>query len=241
MSARETILGVPVDNLSMRETLDRVAQFISSGGTHQHVAVNADKVVKARRDPALLRIIAECDLISADGMPVVWASRLLGCPLKERVTGIDLFYRLLELSEARGWRTYFLGARPQVLARCVEWVRAQHPRLHIAGWRDGYWRADEEEAVAEQIARARPQLLFVAISSPRKEQFLSRHRSRMRIPFAMGVGGTFDVVAGVTRRAPPGCNASVWSGFTASSRSRGACSGATSSRTWRSSACLPSI
>ena len=202
MSERIRLLGVEVDNLDMEETLEQVGQFVRSGRPHQHVAVNVDKVVKANADPALARHIAACELINADGMPVVWASRLLGRPLKERVAGIDLFHRLLARAEASGWRVYFLGARGEVLEQVLRRVRREHPRLAIAGARDGYWETAEEPAVVQQIRSAQAQILFVAISSPKKELFLGRHREVLQIPFAMGVGGSFDVYAGRVRRAP---------------------------------------
>lgn len=199
---RQHVLGCAVDNLSMAETLDRVGELIASGRPHQHVVINADKVVKAARDPELARIIERCDLVNADGMPVVWASRLLGQPLKERVTGVDLFFELLARAEQRGWRVYFLGAREAVVAEVVRRAQQRHPGLQVAGWRDGYWNAAGEGIVVDEIAATRADILFVAIPSPRKEEFLARHQARMRVPFAMGVGGTFDVAAGHVRRAP---------------------------------------
>lgn len=199
---RQQVLGCAVDNLSMAETLDRVGELIALGRPHQHVVINVDKIVKAARDPALARIIERCDLINADGMPVVWASRLLGRPLKERVTGVDLFFELLARAEQRGWRVYFLGAREAVVAEVVRRAQQRHPGLQVAGWRDGYWAPADEGAVVDGIAAARADILFVAIPSPRKEEFLACHQERMRVPFAMGVGGTFDVAAGLVRRAP---------------------------------------
>jgi N-acetylglucosaminyldiphosphoundecaprenol N-acetyl-beta-D-mannosaminyltransferase len=199
---RVNVLGVPVDNLDMSETLDVIAGFIASGRPHQHVVVNVDKVVKAYRDPDIARIIGRCALVSADGMPVVWASHLLGTPLKERVTGIDLFEALMERSAREGWRVFLLGARAEVVARARSIYEQRYPGLVIAGHRDGYWSEAEEEHVADQIRRAKPDILAVAISSPKKERFLDRWQAHMRVPFAMGVGGTFDVVAGRVRRAP---------------------------------------
>ena len=199
---RQEILGCAVDNLSMLETLDRVGVMIATGAPHQHVVINADKVVKAARDPELAAIIARCDLINADGMPVVWASHLLGQPLKERVTGIDLFFSLLERAEREGWRVYFLGAKEEIVTEVVRRAHQRHPGLPIAGARNGYWKPDEEQAVVDAIAVAKPDILFVAINSPRKEEFLAKYQRQMRVPFAMGVGGTFDVMAGLTRRAP---------------------------------------
>ena len=199
---RLKVLGVPVDNLDMSETLDVIAGFIASRRPHQHVVVNVDKVVKAHRDPAIARIIGRCALVSADGMPVVWASRLLGTPLKERVTGIDLFEALMERSAREGWRVFLLGARAEVVGHVRSIYGQRYPGLVIAGHRDGYWSEAEEAQVADQVRRAQPDILAVAISSPRKEQFLDRWQAHMRVPFAMGVGGTFDVVAGRVRRAP---------------------------------------
>ena len=196
------ILGCLVDNLNMEETLHRIETFIKEGGPHQHVVVNADKVVKASRDHALREIINECDLVNADGMPVVWASRLLGRPLKGRVAGIDLFQKILECASKKGWRVFFFGAREYVVRKVVDLCRSRYPSLKIAGHRNGYWQPDEEASVVEEIGAAKPDILFVAISSPKKEEFLRAHLKHLGIPFAMGVGGAFDVMAGLTTRAP---------------------------------------
>jgi UDP-N-acetylglucosamine 2-epimerase (non-hydrolysing) len=199
---RLEVLGCAVDDLTMPETLDVVEGFIARGRPHQHVVVNVDKLVKARRDPVLRRIVNECALVNADGMPVVWASRLLGTPLRERVAGVDLVDALMRRAAERGWRVYLLGARRDVVGEVVRRYQERFASLVVAGWRDGYWKPDEEEGVAEEIRRARADVLFVAISSPRKEQFLAKWQPRMRVPFAMGVGGTFDVAAGRVKRAP---------------------------------------
>jgi UDP-N-acetylglucosamine 2-epimerase (non-hydrolysing) len=199
---RIEVLGVPVDNLTMEETLGVVAGFIESGKPHQHVVVNVDKVVKASRDPDLRRIIEQCDLVNADGMPVVWASRLLGTPIKERVTGVDLFDALMRRAADRGWRVFLLGAEEEIVARVREKYEAALPKLVVAGHRNGYWSDAEEPQVVEQVRAARADILFVAISSPKKERFLGTWQAHMRVPFAMGVGGTFDVAAGKVRRAP---------------------------------------
>lgn len=201
-SDRITLMGCQIDNLSMEETLQRVEGFISTGRPHQHVVVNVDKLVKARDDEQLRRIINDCALVNADGMPVVWASRLLGQPLKERVAGVDLFESLMKRSAEKGWRVYLLGAREEVVSRVKEIFEGLYPALQIAGYRNGYWKPHEENEVVENIVRARADVLFVAISSPKKEQFLGAYQERMRIPFAMGVGGSFDVASGRLKRAP---------------------------------------
>lgn len=195
-------MGCAIDNLSMDETLDRVEQFVQRGTPHQHVVVNVDKLVKASRQPPLRDIINRCDLVNVDGMPIVWASRILGQPLKARVAGVDLFEQLLGRAARRGWGVYFLGAREDVVGRVAELAPKRFPGLKVAGYRNGYWTRDEEPQVVEAIRAAQPQLLFVAISSPMKEEFLGRYQAEMKVPFAMGVGGTFDVFVGKVPRAP---------------------------------------
>ena len=202
MNSRIEIMGCLIDNLSLEETLQKIESFIQSGRPHQHGVVNVDKVVKASRDPELRRIINECALVNVDGMPVVWASRLLGKSLKERVAGVDLFEALVERSAEKGWRVFFLGAREEVVRAVKDLYGRKLPRLQVAGYRNGYWNPEEEAGVVKLIADSRPHLLFVAISSPKKEQFLGRYQAEMKVPFAMGVGGTFDVVVGKVKRAP---------------------------------------
>jgi N-acetylglucosaminyldiphosphoundecaprenol N-acetyl-beta-D-mannosaminyltransferase len=199
---RKTLFGCQIDALTMEQSLDKIESFVDSGGVHQHVVVNVNKVIKANRNPALREIINSCDLVNCDGMPVCWASRLLGRPLPERVAGIDLFTNLVAKAADKRWRVFFLGAREEVVTRVVDTMKARHPDLEVAGFRNGYWSEEEEVQVVERIRAANPDLLFVAISSPKKEEFLGRYLQRMQIPFSMGVGGSFDVIAGLTKRAP---------------------------------------
>ena len=138
--------------------------------------------------------------MNADGQSVVTASRILRRPLPERVAGIDLFVELVKRSAADGRSVYFLGARDEVLEEMIRRFREQYPTLNIAGSRNGYW--DDDAAVVAQVREARPDLVFLAIPSPRKEFWLAEHMPAMGVPFAMGVGGSFDVVAGKVKRAP---------------------------------------
>lgn len=199
---RTRLLNLPLDPLTMEQTVSAVESLILAGGVHQHVVLNASKVVQAQTDDELRRAIESCDLVSADGMSVVWAGRILGIPVPERVAGIDLMERLLGRAAARGWPVYLLGARQSVVEQVARIEAARHPGLLIAGYRDGYWSAEQEDDVVAAVAATRPALLFVAMPSPRKEQFLARHRDVLEVPFVMGVGGSFDVVAGITSRAP---------------------------------------
>lgn len=202
MSNRIEMMGCQIDNLSMEETVQTIEGFIHSGKPHQHVVVNVDKLVKASRDPELRHVINECALINVDGMPVVWASRLLGKGLKERVAGVDLFEALMRRSAEKRWRVFLLGAKEDVVASLKTLYEQKYPGLTVAGYRNGYWKPEEEADVVEQIKKSCADLLFVAISSPKKEHFLARYQAEMKVPFAMGVGGTFDVAVGKVKRAP---------------------------------------
>jgi N-acetylglucosaminyldiphosphoundecaprenol N-acetyl-beta-D-mannosaminyltransferase len=201
---RAEVLGCRIDRVDMAEALRRCQAYIAGqSGPHQHMAVNAAKIVSSRSDDDLQRLINGCDLVTADGQAVVWASRLLGDPLPARVTGVDLMEQLLALADRHAYRVFILGARPHTLSLAVARVRARYPRLMIAGYRDGYFSGADEPRVVAQIRAARPDLLFVAMPTPRKEYFLARWGSRLDIPFAMGVGGAVDMLAGQTRRASP--------------------------------------
>jgi N-acetylglucosaminyldiphosphoundecaprenol N-acetyl-beta-D-mannosaminyltransferase len=194
------LFGVPVDGLTMDETVEAARALVRGGGVHQHVAVNAAKLVEVQRNPALRAVIWTCDIVSADGQAVLWASRILGHPLPERVAGIDLFERLVGTAARDGSSVYFLGATDEVVHEAVAVMTERHPGLRIAGARDGYWQDDQE--VVSAVRAARPDYLFLAIPSPRKEFWLKEHLESLGVPFVMGVGGSFDVVAGKVGRAP---------------------------------------
>ena len=202
MTDRADILGCPIDRLGMADTLAAIERVIATGRYTQHMAINAAKLVAMHDDRKLCEIIGSCGLVNADGQSVVWASRLLGDPLPERVAGIDLMESLLELAEHRGYRVYFLGARADVLKRAVERLQERYPGLQVAGTRDGYFADDEARGVCDAIRRSGADVLFVAMSSPRKEYFLGEYGPDLGAPFVMGVGGSIDVIAGMTRRAP---------------------------------------
>jgi len=199
---RAEVLGCEIDRIDMAEAARRCDSYVRTRAGAQHMAVNAAKIVAMRHDEALHRLVDGCELITADGQAVVWASRLLGDPLPTRVAGIDLMLELLALAEDRGYRVYVLGAQREVLEQAVARLRELHPRLEFAGYRDGYFSNADEPLVVAQIRAARPDLLFVAMSTPRKEYFLGRWATELDVPFSMGVGGAIDVVAGVTKRAP---------------------------------------
>jgi N-acetylglucosaminyldiphosphoundecaprenol N-acetyl-beta-D-mannosaminyltransferase len=200
--ARFRLSGVAVDPLTMRQAVGRCVDAVERREHLSVGVVNAAKVVAMRRNEQLRQAVGYCGLVLADGQSVVWASRRLGPPLPERVAGIDLFTELLGEAERRGYRVYFLGARRDVLDRMLAEVARRHPGLAVAGARDGYFRPDEEPGIVAEIGRCRPDLLFIGMSSPAKELFTSRWAKSTGASVVHGVGGSFDVLAGLTRRAP---------------------------------------
>jgi N-acetylglucosaminyldiphosphoundecaprenol N-acetyl-beta-D-mannosaminyltransferase len=198
----QTLLGVPIHALTMDHVIEKCRDAALARERLMIAVVNAAKLVKMRGDAQLRDSVLGSDLILADGMSVVWASRLLGAGLPERVAGIELFEALLALAEREGFSVYFLGARQEVLDLALTGVRERHPKLRLAGSRNGYFRDDEQERVAVEISQAQPDFLFVGISTPKKEIFLDRWASRAEVTVCHGVGGSFDILAGKTPRAP---------------------------------------
>ncbi|MGF2056745.1 WecB/TagA/CpsF family glycosyltransferase [Enterococcus innesii] len=199
---RVSLLGSNLDSLSFQETISKIEAMIEQGGPAQHVSINAGKINLMRNDPSLRSIVNRAALITADGQSIVWAAKYLGCPVPERVTGIDLFRELVKLAAEKGWRPYYLGATAEVVEAVVKHDQQLYPDLNIAGFNHGYFSEDESLYVAKEIARTQPDLLFVAFSSPQKEIWLDTFSEVLQVPFAMGVGGSFDIVAGKTKRAP---------------------------------------
>ena len=201
-SARATVFGCQVDRLDLEETVRRCEELVVTRGGAQQTSLNVAKVVAMRDDARLRDIVLGSEVVSADGQPIVWASRLLGDPLPERVAGIDLMRALLAVAARKGYGVFILGARTEVLTQAVERLRAEHPELRIVGYRNGYFTPAEASDVCDEIRAAQPDILFVAMGSPQKEYWIADHRDELRVPLSMGVGGAVDVIAGVTKRAP---------------------------------------
>ena len=204
MPDRAQLLGCSIDRLDMHGTIALCDQLIEARGEPvQHVSVNVAKLMLMRRDPRLREVIGRCAIVNPDGQPLVWASRLLRDPLPERVAGYDLMHKLLERAELRAWRVYFLGARQEILDRALTRLHEVYPDLRVCGSHHGYFDDDTEGwAVREDIRRSSPDVLFVAMSSPRKEYWLGQHLPELGVPLGIGVGGSIDIVAGLFRRAP---------------------------------------
>jgi exopolysaccharide biosynthesis WecB/TagA/CpsF family protein len=196
------LFGIPIAPLTMPEVVERVARAVESRESLLIGVVNAAKVVNMRRDASLRRSVLEADLVLADGMSVVWAGRALGSRLPERVAGIDLMMEMLRRGNEARWSVYCLGATHDVLRRATAKIAADFPGVRIAGSHHGYFGPDDEPAIAAAIGASAADILLVAMTSPRKEEFLARWSHVLNVPVCHGVGGSFDVLAGLVRRAP---------------------------------------
>ncbi len=196
-------LGVRADDVTWDETLARIEGFIAEGRPHQIVTVNPEFVMAARRDLGFCTIINHAALAIPDGVGLLWAGRLLGQPLRERVTGSDGVPRIAERAAQKGWRLFLLGAAPGVAKETARRLVRRYPGLEIAGTYAGSPATEEDEYIVGLVRHARPDVLFVAYGHPKQDKWIARHLDRLGVPACMGVGGAFDFIAGVQRRAPP--------------------------------------
>lgn len=188
----------------MDEIAEQVASVVSNRRKASCIPLNLSKYVMAKRDPVLCEAICGADLVIADGLPITWLAKRAHCPGVVRVTGIDLAERLLEMSPARGWRIYFLGAKPELLERAVAAAKERCPGLEVAGARDGYFSPEDEESVVRAINDTSPDILLLGLGLPQKEYFVHRHFDTLNARFTVTVGGAFDIWAGAKRRTPRG-------------------------------------
>jgi N-acetylglucosaminyldiphosphoundecaprenol N-acetyl-beta-D-mannosaminyltransferase len=198
---RIEFLGTPMDVATMQETVSAISERLKASKFTQHVVVNVAKLVNMRKDQELARSVTECDIINIDGMGVVWGARFLGLKIPERVAGVDLFHQLNIMAEREKFPVFYLGARDDVVSQTAKIMQQQHPKLDIVGYHHGYFWDDEAELV-KKVKASGARLLFVAITSPKKENFINRWKDQLGVDFVMGVGGTFDVVTGKVKRAP---------------------------------------
>jgi N-acetylglucosaminyldiphosphoundecaprenol N-acetyl-beta-D-mannosaminyltransferase len=201
--SRIELLDSPFDRVGMQGTVDQCMAWCSGPRVaHTVITLNAALLCMMRSDEELRTACRGGDLIVADGVPVVWVAKLAGVPLPERVAGVDLTVKLLAEGSLRGLSVYFLGARPEVILKLVEYCGRCHPGLKVAGFRDGYFKPSDHEDIVNEIARLAPDMLFVGMPSPFKEAWCQRYREKLGVPVIVGVGGTFDVLTGYVRRAP---------------------------------------
>jgi N-acetylglucosaminyldiphosphoundecaprenol N-acetyl-beta-D-mannosaminyltransferase len=196
------ILGVRVDDVTQEEALAHVERCIAAGGAHQIATVNVEFIMEARRNPTFRRTLAEASLCVPDGIGVLWASRRQGRPLQQRVAGVDLVERIAGRAAERGWRVFFLGAAPGVAEQAATVLSERYPGFKIAGCYAGSPRPQEEDEIVGWVHAAHPDVLFVAYGAPRQDLWIARNQARIGVPVAVGVGGSFDFIAGITQRAP---------------------------------------
>lgn len=199
---RASFLACPIDLLTMAETVELARGAMRGRRRLQHVALNVAKFVNMRSDPVLAADVANSDIVGIDGMGILWGARALGLPVASRVAGVDLLTELLAVCAREGYKPYFLGATPAILHQAMELARVRHPSLVFAGSHDGYFKPEQESDVVRDIQSSAADCLFIGMPTPRKERFLAAYRDDLGVPFIMGVGGAFDILAGTVRRAP---------------------------------------
>lgn len=197
---KKQVMTIAFDNITMEEAVQTAMEHIRSGTRCRVVTPNAEFALEAKKNPRFLRILNQSQLVLADGVSVVLASRILGDPMKGRVTGVGFAQALAAALAKEGKSLYLLGAKPGVAEQAAEKLRQAHPGLKIAGTRDGYFR--EEGPVVEAINAARPDALLVCLGAPKQEYFMEEHDGQLTVPVMAGLGGSMDVLAGNVRRAP---------------------------------------
>ena len=199
---RINFLGYPVDSLTISEALEWMGKRIQEGGPHTITAINANKLWLMAHHPRLERFVRQSDLIIPE-WAIVWGAAQLGTPLKAHVGGVMLLKAAIPWAEENGYRIFFLGAKSAVIEEMVRKLEQAHPRLQIAGWHHGYLRTQEDhDRVRAQIQASQPDMLFVAMGTPKQEYWIEDNLPALGVPIAMGVGGSFDVLAGVKEDAP---------------------------------------
>ena len=203
MHKKINIFNIPVDCLTMEETINVIDSAIKEKRHINHTVVNAGKIVLMQKDKNLYNSVTTCDMINADGQSVVWASKILNQPLPERVNGTNLMENLVYLAYKKNYKIFFFGAKEEIVTKVVDKYSKKYSSKIIAGYKNGYFHSDEEAEIAQLIADSKTNILFVAITSPIKENFLYKYREILKsVNFTMGVGGSFDVISGKIKRAP---------------------------------------
>lgn len=196
------LYGIALSKMNMEQTVDYLTSVVESRVSHQVVTANPIMFMDALEKPDYMRVMRQAELVVPDGTGLVWAANHVGQPVAERVAGIDLFHRLVETGSRAGWKVYLLGASPDVVQAAASRLESLYPGLLIVGVRDGFFTEEQDEEIIADIVAAKPDLLFVANSAARQEPWIGRYKSRLNVPVMMGVGGTFDILSGRSKRAP---------------------------------------
>ncbi|UNK18090.1 WecB/TagA/CpsF family glycosyltransferase [Paenibacillus sp. N3/727] len=197
-----SIFGIPFSKLNMNDTVKYLTEAVISGRPHQVITANPIMVMAALDDPEYKKMMQNADLIVPDGSGIVWAAGVGGDPLTERVTGFDMLHELMKVGENYRWKFYLLGTTPEVIQEAAERLQMQYPAAIIAGYRDGFFGPEQDDEVIEGIRAVSPDLLFVARGADTQEPWIARYKERLGVPIMMGVGGSFDIISGKSKRAP---------------------------------------
>lgn len=196
------IFGIRVSKVDMKTTVSYLTDAVHNREPHQVITANPIMVMAALENPSYMEIMKSAELVVPDGTGVVWAADYCHEPVAERVAGFDLLHELLRQGESYNWRVYLLGSTPEVIRETASRLQTGYPGIVIAGYHDGYFGPDEDEQILAGILEAKPDLLFVARGADSQEPWIAKYKSRLQIPVMMGVGGSFDVISGKSRRAP---------------------------------------
>ncbi|GIO48876.1 WecB/TagA/CpsF family glycosyltransferase [Paenibacillus azoreducens] len=199
-----SIYGLQVCKWGMEDTVKYLTQVIESEEHRpfQVITANPIMVMKALEEPDYMRVMKNAELLVPDGTGVVWAASKVGTPVQERVAGFDLLHELMRVGENYHWKVFLLGSTPEVIQAAAERLHLQYPGVEITGYRDGYFKSDQDAEVIAQIREAAPDMLFVARGADTQEPWIAQHKKELGVPLMMGVGGSFDVISGKTKRAP---------------------------------------
>jgi N-acetylglucosaminyldiphosphoundecaprenol N-acetyl-beta-D-mannosaminyltransferase len=194
------VLGIKVHRITLDETVERIGEFVKERKPRLLVTLGTEMVMAAQKNAEFRKVLNNADLVCADAVGIVWAARKLGAPLEEKVAGIDVLGRIAEMSEREGWRLFFLGAAEGMAESAIDALRSKYPRMLVAGHHHGYF--SDDGPVKKMIKEASPDVLFIALGSPRQELWFWKNKDELLVPVGIGVGGSFDVLSGKLRRSP---------------------------------------
>ncbi|OBZ07918.1 N-acetylmannosaminyltransferase [Bacillus sp. FJAT-27264] len=196
------IFGIRVSKVDMAATVSYLTEAVQARKPHQVITANPIMVMAALDDPSYMKIMQSAELVVPDGTGVVWAANYCRQPVAERVAGFDLLHELLHAGEKYNWKVYLLGSTAEVIQETANRLQSRYPGIVIVGYRDGFFGLAEDDGVIADILEAAPDMLFVARGADSQEPWIAKYKSRLAVPIMMGVGGSFDVISGKSRRAP---------------------------------------
>ncbi len=195
------IADIPVNNVSLNEAAEHVKKFLENRTPHFAVAINPEKILKAKRDSKLEEILKRSDLNFVDGIGVIWGARIFyKRRFKGRVAGIDLLTAILKIASRKNYRVYLLGSTEKTIEKAAEIIKRMYSGIRIVGFHNGYFK--DEKKIVNDIKESNADILFVGLGSPKQEKFIARNLNQVNVKFAMGVGGSFNVLSGEFKRAP---------------------------------------